>query len=188
MHRVALAEWILALTVAPDRAATTVGDLVEDASRRGALWFWSSVLRTALSHLWRDLNAAPFRLIRLALWGWMAQLGLTVLVLGLVFNVSQSILNSWGPWVCQGGTCATIAVPNWAYSTGEICFGIIIFPLLVGWWVADRSRGKELGAAFAINFGSAAIHFLFVYLSALQMRRIGLLKVRSLLFASARCL
>ena len=51
MRNAAAAEWILSLV--SDNSASTVGDLVEEASSRGALWFWSGVLRTAGSHLWR---------------------------------------------------------------------------------------------------------------------------------------
>jgi hypothetical protein len=54
-----------------------------------------------------------------------------------------------------------------------IVFGTIIVPFLVGWMVAERSRSRELAAAFALNLVSAAIHFLFMYLSALQVRRYG---------------
>jgi len=69
MRNAAAAEWILSLVSAPDRAASTVGDLVEEASARGTLWFWSSVLQTAGSHLWNDLCVSPLRTVGLALWG-----------------------------------------------------------------------------------------------------------------------
>lgn len=41
-----IAEGLLALVTTPDRATSTVGDLMEHAGQRGGLWFWSSVLRT----------------------------------------------------------------------------------------------------------------------------------------------
>ena len=41
MHNAKAAEWILSLVTAPDRAAATVGDLIE--SRAGALRFWSAI-------------------------------------------------------------------------------------------------------------------------------------------------
>ncbi len=55
MHNINIAEWILALVTTRDRAASTVGDLAEGAATRGAVWFWSGVLRTAASLLWRDI-------------------------------------------------------------------------------------------------------------------------------------
>ena len=41
MRNAHLAEWILSLFTTRERAAATVGDLTENASARGALWFWS---------------------------------------------------------------------------------------------------------------------------------------------------
>jgi hypothetical protein len=70
MRNAATAEWILSLV--SDNAASTVGDLVEEASSRGALWFWASVLRTACSHFWHDLSACPLRMVGLAFWGVLA--------------------------------------------------------------------------------------------------------------------
>lgn len=152
MRKVALAEWILSLTVAADRAATTVGDLVEDASTRGVVWFWSSVLWTALSHFWRDLNASPLRMIKLALWGCLAES-----VLGfLAITFWQSILNTWGPVVDNH----TTMVPQWAYSL----LGIIVVPLVVGWMVANLSHGRELAAGFAFNLLGATIYFSLLYM------------------------
>src|ERR1019366_521350 len=78
MRNATAAEWILSLATTPDRAASTVGDLLEEASARGVFWFWSSVLRTASSHLWRDLRAAPLRILGLAFSGLLAYLVLIV--------------------------------------------------------------------------------------------------------------
>src|ERR1035441_7999782 len=78
MRNATAAEWILSLATTPDRAASTVGDLLEEASARGVFWFWSSVLRTASSHLWRDLRAAPLRILGLAFSGLLAYLALIV--------------------------------------------------------------------------------------------------------------
>jgi hypothetical protein len=78
MRNATAAEWILTLTTTNDRAASTVGDLLEEASSRGGLWFWSSVLRTASSHLWRGLRAAPLRIVGLAFSGLLAYLVLFV--------------------------------------------------------------------------------------------------------------
>lgn len=130
MRKVAVAEWILSLTVAPDRAATTVGDLVEDASTRGVVWFWSSILWTALSHFWRDLSSSPFRMVRLALRGWLAQISLTTLI-AVPLLVWQLIAE--GPTV----------IPQWIDSTLTICLGIIALPFLIGWpWPIARAGGN----------------------------------------------
>jgi hypothetical protein len=64
MRNAATAEWILSLV--SDNAASTVGDLVEESSSRGAFWFRASVLRTACSHFWRGLSASPLDMVVLA--------------------------------------------------------------------------------------------------------------------------
>jgi hypothetical protein len=69
MHSAHIAERILALVTSRDRAASTVGDLTERAAARDAVWFWSSVLRTAASFLWRDVAEHAARLTGLALLG-----------------------------------------------------------------------------------------------------------------------
>ncbi len=91
MPKETAAEWILTLVTTPDRATSTVGDLLEEGSGRGACWFWSSVLRTAASHVWRDLCSARGRMIRLAFSGvlewWAVSWGLgTVVILEWVQN------------------------------------------------------------------------------------------------------
>ena len=86
MRRAGLAQWILSLATTPDRSATTVGDVLEQSSTLGILWFWSSVVRTACSLCWRDLCSAPRRLAWLGLRGWLESLvfeyafGMTVIV------------------------------------------------------------------------------------------------------------
>jgi hypothetical protein len=44
------AEKILSRVTTPERAAAIVGDLAEEARKRGTLWFWFHVFRTAVSH------------------------------------------------------------------------------------------------------------------------------------------
>jgi hypothetical protein len=53
-----IAQLILSLATTPDRAATTVGDMLEESAARGSLWFWSNILRTASSLWWRDFRSA----------------------------------------------------------------------------------------------------------------------------------
>jgi hypothetical protein len=163
MRKGALAEWILSLTIPRDRAASTAGDLMEDASTRGALWFWSSVLRTAASRVLEDLCASPLLLLALALWGWLAMWILAILIGIPALEVWQQILDS------QRQTLP----PHWAYKAIDIGAGVIIAPFLISRMVARSSAGRELSSAFALNLQSAVIHLVPVYLSALQMRRMG---------------
>jgi hypothetical protein len=83
MHSVYIAEWILALVTTRDRAASTVGDLTEQAATRGVVWFWSGVLRTAASLLWRDFAERPAPLTGLAFLGLAVYIGIDLLFAGL---------------------------------------------------------------------------------------------------------
>jgi hypothetical protein len=69
MHSTHIAEWILGLVTSRDRAASTVGDLVEESSSRGVVWFWSGILRIAASLLWRGVAENPLRLVGVAFIG-----------------------------------------------------------------------------------------------------------------------
>ncbi len=83
MHNVNIAEWILALVTTRDRAASTVGDLAEVAATRGVVWFWSGVLRTAASLLWRDVAERPARITGLAFFGLAVYIGIDLVFAGL---------------------------------------------------------------------------------------------------------
>ncbi len=90
MHSINVAEWILALVTTTDRATSTVGDLTEGAATRGMVWFWSGILRTAASLLWRDVAARPARVTGLAF------LGLAVyIVVDLLFAFLSGVAFFW---------------------------------------------------------------------------------------------
>jgi len=83
MHNIHIAEWILSLVTSRDRAASTVGDLAEEAAARGVVWFWSGILRTAASLLWRDVSENPVRVTGLAFLGLAVYIGIDLLHAGL---------------------------------------------------------------------------------------------------------
>ena len=114
MRNAAIAEWILSLTMAPDRASAAVGDLLEEGASRGVLWFWSNALRTASSHVWRDLRAAPLRMLVLAFAG-----ALTHIVFCLLFEFSLN--RAW-----KGITDSL----GWWHSSGVYTFGIYLLTVL----------------------------------------------------------
>src|SRR5580698_6933796 len=88
MRSARVAEWILAQVLPPDRAASTVGDWLEDATERGRLWFWSCVLRTVLSRIWSDFAESPGFMVGLAFRGWLYGIWL---VLGTFFGLFVGI-------------------------------------------------------------------------------------------------
>jgi hypothetical protein len=83
MHSMNIAEWILALVTSDDRAASTAGDLRERAASHGVFWFWSSVLRTAISLLWCDITERPARFTGLAFLGLAVYIGIDLIFAGL---------------------------------------------------------------------------------------------------------
>jgi hypothetical protein len=164
MHNATVAEWILSLVAAPDRAASTVGDLVEEASTRGVLWFWSSVLRTAGSHLWHDLTDIPLQMLWLALWGVATYHVLSAMFSLLAFILCQVDFD-------QTGRLIFSEPPPWALPVILVVVSTAC-PLLVGWKLGRRSDGRELPAAFAVAALFVTVYVVF-NVAAMQLRRTG---------------
>ncbi len=101
MHNVA--EWILALVTSRDRAASTVGDLMEQGPERGVIWFWSGVLRTVASLLWRGLTENSARVAKLAFLGLAVCVGIDMLhafFTGVVFFLTANSVG-WNIWLAS---------------------------------------------------------------------------------------
>jgi hypothetical protein len=131
-----IAEWILTLVTGRDRAACTVGDLTEQAAARGVVWFWSGVLRTAASFLWRGVAEKNARAARLALLGLAIYVGIEILHAGftggLLFRAAMS-----------GGAALHLDSTGW-----KIWFAapMPVSSLLIGWLLARWAPGRELAA------------------------------------------
>src|SRR5690348_277316 len=82
MRNIAMAEWILGLVTTRDRAATTVGDLVEEGP--GSVFgFWAAVVRIGGAYLWRGLTEDPARMTRVAILGLAIDVGASLFLAGL---------------------------------------------------------------------------------------------------------
>jgi hypothetical protein len=133
MHNNHIAEWILTLVTSRERAASTVGDLAEQAGARGVVWFWSGVLRTAGSLLWRGVTENNARAARLALAGLAIYIGIDMLhafLTGIVFFVGANSME-WRFWLAAR---------------------LLVSSVLIGRLLARWSPGRELAAcvAFAV--------------------------------------
>ena len=132
MHNTHLAEWILGLVTSRERAASTVGDLTEQAAARGMVWFWSGVLRTAASLLWRDIAENPARVTVLAFIGLAVYIGIDLFVASLsgvaFFWAAMPIGWKIGWWV------------------GLVVAPIPVSSLLIGRILARWAPGRELAA------------------------------------------
>jgi len=167
MRNAHLAEWVLSLVTSPERAVSTVCDLLEEAETRGALWFWASVGWTGWSLAWRDLASSPLRMAGLAILGYSVQLVLFILSV-LLFTVATSIvlfasfqiglLDPQNPPAWLGLTSGY--PPAGALGLGATAFGVaavLAAEFQVGRLLARRSPGKELAPCVAMTILGALV-------------------------------
>jgi hypothetical protein len=139
MHSDHIAEWILSLVTSRDRAASIAGDLTEGAAARGAVWFWTGVLRTAASLLWRGLAERPARVAGVAAASLAISVALWLLVAGLsVVALVAAHIKSGHP----------VEVVSIGYSIWFFVPALLI-PLLTGRLLARWAPGREMSACLA---------------------------------------
>src|SRR6185312_3871204 len=139
MRRVHFAESILSLVTSQDRAASTAGDLAEEAEVRGATWFWSSVFGAAASLLWRDVAERPARMTGLALCGLAIYVVLDCLhaaFTGLAFFAVPFLSGHPIQWNFIGWQI-------WLHGSE------FFFALLIGRMLARLAPGHELASCLA---------------------------------------
>ena len=132
MRSICLAEWMLSLVTAPDRATSTAGDLAEERATRGPLWFWDAILRTVASHVWRGIAERPARVPGLALLGAVFEVMVEFLWAGLS-GVMFFFAAWWGAHPSQWRS------PVWtiAFAIPSLITSLIIGRMLARWAV-DR--------------------------------------------------
>jgi hypothetical protein len=87
-----LAESLLSIVTPPDRAAATVGDLLEVSAGAPSVTFWMAIARTFAALVWRDLNAARLAMAGSAAVGW---LGFMLLALFWALLVQGIVIVIW---------------------------------------------------------------------------------------------
>jgi hypothetical protein len=157
MGRDVVAQGLLSFVSAPERAAAMVGDLEEEASTRGPGWFWWNVFRTMAAHLGRDLSEAPLRMARYAFWGWSSSWVIAVLLSMAVALWRNRLIGH---------------IPTWE-PTVHLTIYQVIAPLLCGWDRARQYQRQAVAAACATVLLMAVVQLLSVYLSNLQLQRMG---------------
>jgi len=148
MYRDRIAEFLLESVTTRERAATTLGDHRESAATRGEVWFWSNVLGTTASLLWRTMVADKRRMLGLALRAWFLSLvvGAAVTIAG-IFIVGMVV-----------GLDRPVHVGFTIASLVPVLFGsLAITQFLVGRWIAKRAPGRELPACLAIAILQSAV-------------------------------
>jgi len=136
MHKTQRAEWILTFVTDRGRAGSIAGDLTEQAATRGAVWFWSGVLRTAASLLWNAVATYPARVTALAFLGLAVYVGIDLLFAGLdgvAFFAAAS----------RSGARLQTDSLGW-----KIWFAAptVVSSLLIGRMLARWAAGRELAA------------------------------------------
>jgi len=146
MRKAELAELILSLATSQDRAATIVGDLLEQDD-----WFWISVLRTAVAQMWLQFRTAPLALAGIAIRGMFAEFGfllLACLTLLLLLWIAVSVL-----LVSFHSRLPAPVTPWLAYFLSNL-----VVPFQLGRWIARRYPGKEAAASVTLSTMHAVVN------------------------------
>jgi hypothetical protein len=155
MRKADIAEGILSLTTTPERAAATAGDLVQEASARGTLWFWSSLFKTAASHIWRAWVDAPARMAGLAfaaiLFETLFLSGSVITILAGTIIMMMNGMTSPDLQVEGGGEVGfdVVSLSVSPAPLGLLWMAILVCEFLIGRWLARFSPGRELAACVA---------------------------------------
>jgi len=135
VRSLALAEWMLSLVTTPERAAASVGDLLEEGT--GSFAFWWSIASTAVSLSLSDLSAAPLSLLGVALYGFVIAVVLSLLLGGLAGLLFAVLLTAW-----PGLTVSQLAIVGTTVSwLGSYAAGMLL---------AQRAKGRELAACVVL--------------------------------------
>jgi hypothetical protein len=154
MPSIHIAEWVLRLVTSRGRAASTAGDLIEEAATRSVVWFWSGVLRTAASLLWREVAENPARITSVAL-------------MGLAVDVVASLLLAF----LSGIAFFTAAWSGHQIQLSSIWWRIgldappLVISLLVGRMLARWAPGRELAACLGYAILGSIFSFVMMFVS-----------------------
>ena len=152
-----LAEGLLSLVAPADRAASAVGDLMEDRRAHDRLWFWRSIARVACAMLVRDVGRSPLVVVGAAALSWFLYMMLSV-AFALVLYVGVTL--AWGlGYFFSHHTGAELLVnalrllidwppiPATATHALQAVAFFVMAPLQLGRWSAPHWRGRELTLA-----------------------------------------
>jgi hypothetical protein len=145
MLNIHIAEWILHLVTSRDRATSTVGDLVEQAATRGVFWFWSGVLRTAASLLWRDVAENPARVTGVACIGLAVDVAASLLFAGLTGIAFFFAVYSGHNEALSHALKHPSQLSSIWWTIGLDAPPLVLL-LLIGRMLARWAPGRELGA------------------------------------------
>ena len=147
------------------------GDLTEEAAPRGAVWFWSRVLRTAASLLWREMTEHPAGLTGLAFLGLAVYIGIDLLfafVSGVAFFIAGLVsgyrfhLDSigWKIWFTAPTLVSSLLIGRMLarWAPGRELAACLMFAILVSVY--------DLVPMFGDNGGVSALSCILIVLTA----------------------
>ena len=149
MRKANIAEWILSLTTTPERASAAAGDLIQEASTRGTLWFWSSLFKTAASHVWRAWVDAPARTLGLAFAAFLFESAFLAPAAIVIIAGTMALLDYN---VDVQATAVGFDVTATSYATAPLLLffmALLVCEFLIGIWLARFAPGRELAACVA---------------------------------------
>jgi len=191
-----VAEWILARLTTRSRAASIVGDLLENRSEKGTLWFWRSFAGIVLAVAWRR----PFAFVAAFFLGLHALGALQMPIYSMY--AAHRPPEAWMPvfWVLISiGILLWMAAPYVAIRFGlrdsfaqlALVFGGLVTVIIFYWWIpavlvpcivlasslatasmfsAQRRRALlALAVATAFGFGGGLLAF---YLAGLYQKHL----------------
>ena len=155
-----LAEILLSLVSSSDRAASAVGDLMEESDAHGRVWFWRSLTRIWLSQLGRDLLTAPFTMAVSSAIAWFLYMGLSLVLafsayvaVTLVWGVAYVLTHHTGLELVADLLRLRIAWPPIPDAATWAIQAIVLFaiaPFQIGRAIAPYWRGHELSLAIVM--------------------------------------
>jgi hypothetical protein len=142
MRKADIAEGFLSLTTTPERASATAGDLLQEASARGPLWFWSSLFRTTATLAWRNFSEAPWGLTKLAMKSmWFGSFyGLAAVLCVIIVHLVISI----GVAVSLGLSFKETVNPRDSVLTFYATLAFLASSFMMGKWLAKNAPYREL--------------------------------------------
>jgi hypothetical protein len=149
MRKANIAEWILSLTTTAERAAATAGDLMQEASTRGTLWFWSSLFKTAASHIWRAWVDAPARTVGLAFAAFLFEIAFLAPAAIVIIAGTMALMDYN---VDVQGTAVGLEISAMSYTAAPLLLflmALLVCEFLIGRWLARFAPGRELAACVA---------------------------------------
>jgi hypothetical protein len=143
------AEELLSLVMAAERAESIAGDLAEESSREGRLWYWRSVLGVAGAMFFKTFGTSRWRTLGFLAGGFLLWFALyaSIRLAGALLGIEPLIAT-----VADGGGFAWSTQLYLAVALILASFGAGL--ALGPWGVAD---GVNAAAPLAMFFGVAAV-------------------------------